>query len=292
MTIRNDVHKPSVIIPTDYAFVEFEYLGPDDIHVMLIRREFIRDHMKRTGGTYSTHAHGGNCHVCGAHCIYTALFHHIPSNTYIRTGLICSDKLDNLDTESFRKDVQKGLAAKAGVNKAQAVLELHELGPAWELWHDRPALVDDKYEERTIRSIVVNLIKYGNLSEKQVAFVRNLLKKIEDRPRIEAEKRMEYKAAAEVPVSDKRMHVAGEILTVRGEDTNFGYVTKILIKTDAGYKLWGTLPSAAYGAKRGDRIEFEARVERSEKDEKFGFFKRPTNSQLDPVEVDAMAMSA
>jgi len=282
MTIRNDIHKPSVIIPENYEFVAFEYLGSnvDNVDIQ-IEREQIYEHMKRTGGTYSHHAHGGNCHICGAWCIYSALFYHKITNMYIRTGLICAEKLDSLDTEKFRKSVLNAINAKAGINKAKAILELHELSPAWDLF-SAPYSADYRYEENTIRDIVYNIVKYGNLSERQIVFLRTLFDKIEKREADDLIKDAEYAAAEEVSITDDRVHVEGEILTVRNDETNFGLVTKMLIKTAAGYKLWGTYPSALFdcNANRGDRVQFEARIKRSEKDAKFGFFSRPTKSSV------------
>lgn len=38
--MRTDIHRPSVIVPADYRFVEYEYLGPDDPECLIARREF------------------------------------------------------------------------------------------------------------------------------------------------------------------------------------------------------------------------------------------------------------
>jgi hypothetical protein len=50
----------------------------------------------------------------------------------------------------------------------------------------------------------------------------------------------------------------------------------MLIKTDAGYKLWGTVPSAMPHPERGDRVSLEALVVPSKDDTKFGFYSRPS----------------
>ena len=54
--------------------------------------------------------------------------------------------------------------------------------------------------------------------------------------------------------------------------------------------LWGTFPQALWKLidssgheheeAKGKRISFFARVQRSENDSKFGFFKRPTKAEL------------
>lgn len=92
---RNDIHRPSAIYPTEYEFVAVEH---DPVSLGFVQwywaqRQRIIAHMTQTGGAFSDHEHKGNCHVCGAHCIYTAVFYHCASNTYIRTGFDCAEKM-------------------------------------------------------------------------------------------------------------------------------------------------------------------------------------------------------
>ena len=89
---RTDTHRPSAIIPDDYEFVACECTkieGLGDCLFIQQQREMIKAHMTRTGGTYSRHEHGGNCHICGSvNLIYSILYFHAPSNSYIRLGKI------------------------------------------------------------------------------------------------------------------------------------------------------------------------------------------------------------
>lgn len=136
---RTDIHRPSAIDPSEYEFVGVEYDKTDDLdsaYSLAWYREQIQAHMQRTGGHYSRHRHGGNCHVCGAHCIYTALFWHAPTNTYIRTGFDCAEKMDVGDPamfRAFRAAVDDARQLKAGKHKARAVLADAGLTRAWEL---------------------------------------------------------------------------------------------------------------------------------------------------------------
>lgn len=280
MSFRNDVHRPSEIIPSDYEFVAFEYLKNDDgfadtIGAILVNRALIQEHMKKTGATYSRHAHGGNCHICGAHAIYTALFFHPKSNTYIRTGLDCADKLECGDAEDFRSGVQRGLEAKAGKNKAQKFLELRGMEKAWEIYLNPKET--DKYEEITIRDMVGNLVKYGSFSDKQTNYLGILLDKISKRAIIEAERKAAHDAAAEIPKSETRMTVTGTILAIKTKDKygNPYFQNKILVQHESGYKLWGS-QSINMIIAVGDKIQFDAKVKVSDNDPKFGFFSRPT----------------
>jgi len=145
---RTDIHRPSVIDPSAYEFVGVEVTRDDgDIGAALMQgeeRKRIRAHMAATGGTYSRHAHGGNCHVCGAHAIYTVLWYHAETNSYIRTGEDCADKLWSGDRsdfeivrgtlESVRAEARDARQNRAGKLKAQAILD--EIGQtrAWQIY--------------------------------------------------------------------------------------------------------------------------------------------------------------
>lgn len=96
--MRTDIHRPSAINPAEYEYVGPEHIkieGFGDCAYVLEMRRRIQEHMTRTGGTYAHVETTGNCQVCGSvNMIYSVLFYHRPSNTYIRTGQDCADKLD------------------------------------------------------------------------------------------------------------------------------------------------------------------------------------------------------
>lgn len=167
--------------------------------------------------------------------------------------------------------------------KAGAVALLNEkgLGGAVAIYEGNT----EAYEENTVRDIVGKLVKYGSVSDKQLAFVGALLKRIEDRPAREAREKAAYEAAAPVPITNDRINITGEVLTVKIKDGRFGSSLKMLIKHNDGYKLWGTVPAVLSSAQRGDRVEFDATVKPSDDDPKFGFFNRPTNARFRAAEV-------
>ena len=119
--------------------------------------------------------------------------------------------------------------------------------------------------------------------------------------------REEKRNAKPVPEFKKRVLVKGEILNLNYVETNWGCSPKIIVRVAEGYTLWGTLPA---GIERrlvatddstyqkpsfkidtqdgqdlvGSQIEFLAKVERSERDPKFGFFKRPSMPTIEEVQ--------
>ena len=46
------------------------------------------------------------------------------------------------------------------------------------------------------------------------------------------------------------------------------------------FRVWGSVPASLEDAERESRITFTATVTASDRDAKFGFFKRPTKAQV------------
>jgi hypothetical protein len=291
MTMRDDVHAPSAIIPEDYEYVAQECMkieGLGDCSLLMAAREQIRAHMTRTGGTYSGHEHGGNCMVCGSvNAIYTVLFHHAKTNTYVRMGQDCAAKCEMGDErafKAFKAGIDDARKLHAGKTKAKAILAEQGLERAWSIYET--ACKDNSYfdklqEERTVHDIVGKLVQYGSLSDKQMDFLRGLLTRIDTRAERMAQR--EQERAAALPCPSGRLEVIGTVLSVKEQESDFGPCLKMTVKTDAGWVCYGTVPSSLVfqpGLKHGDRIKFTAAFTPSDRDIKFGFFKRPTCAAL------------
>lgn len=295
--MRTDTHRPSAINPAEYEYVAPEHIkvqGFGDCAYVLEMRRRIQEHMLRTGGTYSGHEHGGNCMVCGSvNAIYTVLFYHRPTNTYIRTGQDCADKLgmgyNRNEINLFHTAIKAANELRAGKRKAQAVLV--EKGVSWRAWdvysNPEPYKITKRghdaldqepaeykvlpYEEETITDIVGKLVRYGSVSDAQVNFLNKLIDKIEQRPAIEAQRKAEAEKALPVPTG--RVKITGEVLSLKTVDGWQGEPqTKVLIRSTDGFKIWG---NRFANVEKGDKITFTATLEPSKDDPKFGFFKRP-----------------
>lgn len=278
MNVRTDIHRPSAIVPNEYEFITMNYIGPSEEWMdFKWERKALRDHMAATGGTEATHDHGGTCGTCGATAFYVGHFYHAKTNTYLTVGHECAGKFglgDPAAFKNFRKAVAARRKAAKGKGKASKILIDAGLSAAWDIYaaEDRSGY---KYEEATIMDIVGKLVRYGSVTDKALNYVRVLLNKIPARAEMEAKRAAETAAAAPVPVTDAKIKIAGEVLTVKAQETRYGVVTKMLIKTDAGWKIWGTVPSAMPHPERGDRVSLEATVVPSKDDPKFGFYSRP-----------------
>jgi len=301
---RTDIHRPSAINPDEYRFVclgnvKVEELG--DCYVVAAERRTLEADIARTKGTWADHDHGGTCHICGAYAVWTVIFHHGPSNTYIKTGNDCADKMEMSygDMNAFKKRVAAAESNRAGRGKAQLILTEKGLFGAWDVylsnqqyavdraayfatgdWKDEgikfPAL---SYEEQTVGDIVGKLVTYGNMSEAQERFLHSLLKRLAERPAIEAQRAAEAAAAEPVPVTNERIRIEGEVLSVKVVESDWGSTTKVLVRTDAGWKVFGKKPVQG-DLTRGERVSFMARVEPSKDDPKMGWFSRPTRGEV------------
>lgn len=221
----------------------------------------------------------------------------------------------------FKKNLANAREAQAGKRKAIAILSANGLIDAWELytteypkhvegctgtWRDdcqgcydsmynngcptHPCTCDyfnrvktfEQFPERTIRDIVGKLVKYGNISPKQMGFVQSLLKQIVERPIRLAKWQAEKDAAGPVPTG--RVTMRGEVIKVKDVEVEnrFGYsrysrtadyitITKIIVKLENGSCVFGRQFD---GHVKGDKVFFTATVEASKDDPKFGFFKR------------------
>lgn len=312
--VRTDVHSPSKIHTEDYYFVAMGYQKIEDLGsamFMAEERKALRAHMDKTGGDWSKHQHGGNCHICGAWCIYTAIFFHVPTKSYIRTGMDCAEKMEMGDStmfRTFRKNVKDALKRKAGKAKAKAMLEGENLSRVWEIYEmdfqvlesiairrkefeyarannlnieNKPLTFEENVYMKmqsardTIVDIVNGIIRYGEISDKQLSYLKSLVDQFDNAETHIKQEIIKRDEREDCPEGDK-LTITGEIVSIKCQENAYGYRMVMTVKDDKGYMVWGTLPRSLDDAEKGQRIEFIANINQSDKDTKFGFFKRPT----------------
>jgi hypothetical protein len=77
-----------------------------------------------------------------------------------------------------------------------------------------------------------------------------------------------------------RVVITGTVLAFKRQGSEYGDILKMLVQDDRGFRVWGTVPKSLDDAERESRISFTANLTQSDKDSKFGFFKRPTKAAL------------
>lgn len=281
--MRTDIHRPGAIRPQEYRYVgiwrdgNWTRCGVDVAgYVGWVERERQRilDDMQASGGAWAQHRHGGTCQCCGARAAYLGVFHHTTSNEYIRIGERCMEKMDMGEPKAFRAaraSVSNAIKLITKKRRAQKLLASANLQEAWDMFATESAR--QSQEEELVKSIVRSVVNYGSLTEKQQSFLSSLLYKIRHRDEILRQRSIE-KALAE-PCPEGRLIVSGIVLSTKVTENIYGPVRKMLVRVDAGYTLWGSIPTGI-DAERGVRVTFKATIKPSEKDSKHGFFSRPT----------------
>jgi hypothetical protein len=267
------------------------------------------------GFTVAGHKWPGQCDCCGARYLWGATFHTDEGNTYISIGGTCAGKLRLGSPEAmktFREQVNTWKVHAERVAKARAYLTAVGLVAMLDMWLSKsdPAERDlsdyDRFPYTTLRDMCQKVVQWGNeLSEKQQAFARKLLAQIADRPRLLAEREAKDDNRKPIPAFIKRATIEGVIISAKaitggwqdenGRDRNFYQPDsiKIVVEHADGWRVWGTATSdlspgdgkyisdedrAAW--LKGKRVRFDARITVSDKDSKFGFFKRPTKGAI------------
>ena len=234
---RSDIHRPSVINPAEYEFVAVKYIGSSEKgeEISLGSAQIIGEHIRSTGGKYSSHEHGGTCHVCGAMAMYLAVWHHEPTNTYICTGEDCAQKMDlhGADFQRVRDQVRRDKAFTTGKARAQKELAERNLSAAWDIYSAN-VRDDYRYEEDTISDIVSKLVQYGSLSDKQWDFIARLFDKIAEREVVAQRRAAEAANSQWIGTVGERMVIEATITFVTSYETNFGVTVVTGLKDKAG----------------------------------------------------------
>lgn len=260
---RTDVHRPSAIQPEDYTFVGQEVMrieGVEDAMLMQMERARITAHMEATGGTYSKHAHGGNCHVCGSvNAIYTVLFHHMPSNTYVRMGQDCAGQVDAgivPALKRFRDAAGSIIKSAKGKNKAAAMLDEAGLSEVLTIvrgeWPRRLS-----YQVGIVIDMHQKLVRFGSLSDKQWNFLAAMVARIQDDQRIQDERAAEGAKSEHMGTVKARMQFTATIAGIASFESMYGTMYVSIMKSGDNVLIYkGNKPMG----ERGESVTFVATV--------------------------------
>lgn len=286
MSDRNDIHRPVELIPENYNDVGAYDLGGADPRFeppcyFLTADVAADDSLWK--GNYASQL--SRCDHCGAHMRYGAQLVHVPTGDYIHVGETCLSNRFSRSTGEFRrlrKEAELRRQDRRIVTAREAYLAKHPLVGV--LYHHAR---NDDYETREalgltgfIGDVLRKLDQYGDLSDRQASAI---LKSFAKGRAIKRARALLPPPPPKVAVVVGKHEIVGTILMTKWQDGYYGSTLKMLVevKTDEGvYKLWGTKPVKLDGAEKGDTVSFIASVERSDDDEAFGFFKRPTQCKV------------
>lgn len=276
-TTRTDAHRPAELVTEDYEFTaSFDNKAPSwpapPAAFEQWRAEF--DRLRAMVATSPVQRGLSQCHHCGAHLRYVAVLRHEPTGQHIAVGETCLDNRFGQATADFHR-MRK--AAELD-RKAQRI---RGLVAEFVAANEDLAFMADKDHEHTnsfVADVARKLRLYGELTERQVEAVRKAVARDAER----ADNPPEVEPTA--PVVEGRQVITGRVLTVKFQEGYYGSTLKMLVRDDRGFKVWGSVPASLdtgnNGVDRGDMVRFTATVERSEQDETFGYFKRPTKAEV------------
>lgn len=287
-TKRTDVHREEVFNPEDYAFVRSYDTRPPLISpaekgytkVLAAWRkeqEELRTLMKQSG--VNIHPGLNRCDHCGAVFNYGCVICHIPTGKFLTVGTTCAvERFELTQAEWERKRMEKRRKIqKARRSKASKHLALR---------HSYPDAIRymNKYRKHGFIGNVRDSFKAtGIITDKQAETVITVGKKLDvGKQQAEAEKALLVPIPT-VVASGNRTQLKGKVLSLKSRIGAYGYETKMLVLDDRGFKIYGTAPKQLLDVDsekslRGRRVVFEAVVQVSKDDPKFGFFSRPTKA--------------
>jgi hypothetical protein len=205
----------------------------------------------------------GKCDHCGQSLRYCNVFYHKPSGGYLCVGNDCCHRLS--------------LASREQLESLKLYKFRQQFKKAWQQWLEvNPAFVilGDIVEDSTIQDIMHRGRSTGKLSDKARDYLAVRATWFVERAVSKAKEALEPKSEC----LTGRIQVKGQILSVKHQDSQWGGSYKMLVKDYRGFKVWGNIPSEI-DANVGDVVEFTATVEKSDKDESFGFYKRPSKAK-------------
>lgn len=223
-----------------------------------------------------TNGHG--CAMCGSHFAYGVVFTN--GETNIAIGHICAREYLSLPDRStlIRKRAASAAATtrKRKVAAAKAATYLGENPEVAEAFETEHYIVQD------IRG---KLFQYGSISERQEALVLKIAREEAERAALRAEAAEKLRNAP--ALAEGRYEIEGLVISTKSQDSMYGTTYKMLVELADGNRVWGTIPRAieddVWGTRSTVTVRFTAAVQRSDDDEHFGFYSRPTKPEVTNV---------
>lgn len=324
MNKRTDIHRPSAeeFDPQAYEFEDAFDLnaGADGDLGELQRRMEVVNRCLANGFKF-TGVHGiGRCSHCGAGVRYAALMLHADTKGMIWVGEQCLGNRFSMTKANFQTLRKNASLNRERRKKSERLAEIveamsDEVRAAYEwavsksaaeginpnAWGEGIAGPKDWEDctqaERDVRrdkgwaiaeDIARKIGQYTQpLSPKQEAFIVKLHGEFKGREAKRAEEAVKIEAGEIKPVPTGKATVTGEVASVKWIDSEFGGAYKMLVISDEGFKVYGSVPSSLKTAVeyetetlKGRRVQFNGTFEPKDNEPTFGFFSRPTKAKL------------
>jgi hypothetical protein len=125
----------------------------------------------------------------------------------------------------------------------------------------------------------------GELSERQIGAAERAIRQHAEREakRLAREAQWAAERAAASPAPAGRVQVTGKVIKLVDYPSDYafdGYVTKMIVVDDAGWRVFITVPAAIGQVEQGQRVKFMAKLEPKSDDPTFAKGSRPTKAEI------------
>lgn len=293
---RTDHHAPGseLFDPASYEFLTAVDLDPEDKAERLFYVE-IMNHIRKKYVTEQGYTWSGdkwNCAHCGQWIRYAAVMQRAESKELVYIGETCLDnRFTGVTAAQFKMMRKRAAELRAQQRIKTAVHELCEKHPLLvELTYIKsgnPLFTGERYND-FLCDVAWKFVRQGKLSERQINAVERCIRgamkytaAVEASERKRAAERQEIKEAGVSFPDGERVTVTGTVLSVKESENDFGITYRMTVKSDDGYRVNCTVPSAILDdVDKGHRVRFDAKLEVSSDDDLFGFGKRPTKASI------------
>jgi hypothetical protein len=228
------------------------------------------------------------CSHCGAGIRYLAKFMHIESGKIKNIGETClMNSVDSSVTIQFKKLRKEAKLNAQRENMKQKRIDFIAANPVIQTlidYVDAHSTGKDAfgYEGSAfLISLYFQFKKYAELSEKQLASIEPAIVRQSETDQKNAEREAVkidlINSGVQAP--EGKITIEGEVVGLKEYESQYGITYKMIVKADAGWAVFATIPSNINPAK-GDRVRFSATLTRSQDDPLFAFAKRPTKAEL------------
>lgn len=271
---RTDVHRPSALVTEDYEYAyAYDSVEPSPSD------RFLLNALIDEGWHFGENASAGDCFHCGARLRYVAVLKHAPTHTLVKVGEDCLSNrfaLASADFHRLRKAAELNRAKRSRASRRAAWLAVDE-DREIALRYAEHAVSNGDYGWEGLFHRLVHTYNRADYmpSDKLVRFVMRSMARDE---RIAAER--EAQRAVSTPVVEGKGVIVGTVVSTKWHENDYGGRAVMTVRDDRGFTVWGSVPRAIDNVERGNRVTFSATVERSDRDETFGFFKRPSKASI------------
>ena len=267
-------HSPLNFIPNDYRIEAYldnrrpAYYGEAPLAYAEVIADWKADMVRELGIDWAAKAN--HCIHCGNGNVrwITAVLH-IPTGEKVVFGSDCTERLGFANQDAFKLALIQS-RAKAREVKIKCYLKREAFLAAHPEVVELLAQIDNPVHEKNsfAKDVLNKLGQYGELSDRQISAVgASMLRDV-----LYAERKATEAQEVKGDAPSGRAVVTGVVVSMKTQESEWGIVTKMLVKLPNNSKVWVTAPG---GVERNDTVTVRATWTPKQDDKSFAFGSRP-----------------